>query len=260
MVTGLDIFTEHFKQYTNHYILIGGSACDWQLERKGIHFRTTKDLDIILVVEALSDEFIRHFWTFIKDGEYSIAEVDEKKSFYRFIKPNASAYPKMIELFARRPDLIKERPGMHLTDIPTGEDVSSLSAILLDDDYYKFTIANTVISDNLHLANEAALICLKVRAFLNNRSRKEAGQLVREDDIIKHKKDIIRLTVTLPATMEITVPDIVRKDLRSYIEVLKQENIDIKQLLKNQGIGNVTQEQIIDQLIQIFKLNDHRII
>ena len=107
MVVGLDVFQDHFKDYTDHYILIGGSACDWHLEQKGLAIWATKDLDIILIVEVLSDNFVQHFWDFIKDGEYAIAEVGDKKSFYRFIQPQTEGYPKMIELFSRKPDLIK---------------------------------------------------------------------------------------------------------------------------------------------------------
>lgn len=36
MVEGLDVFQDHFKDYTDHYILIGGSACDWHLEQRKI--------------------------------------------------------------------------------------------------------------------------------------------------------------------------------------------------------------------------------
>ncbi len=153
MVTGLDLFIEHFQPYTDHYILIGGGACDWQMQQKGLSFRATKDLDIILIIEALSDEFVNHFWQFIKDGEYVTAEVGEKKSFYRFIKPNVAGYPYVLELFSRKPDLIKEIPGMHLTNIPTGEEASSLSAILLDDEYYSFTLANTHLTDGLPITH-----------------------------------------------------------------------------------------------------------
>ena len=58
MVVGLDLFIQHFESYTDHYVLIGGSACDWHMEQKGLPFRTTKDIDIILIVDALSDELV----------------------------------------------------------------------------------------------------------------------------------------------------------------------------------------------------------
>lgn len=254
MVNGIDVFIQHFEKYSGHYVLIGGGACDIQMRQKGIDFRRTKDLDIILIVEALSDDFVNHFWKFIVDGEYTIAQVGNKKMFYRFIKPQTEGYPYMIELFSRRPDVIKEIEGMHLTDIPTGEEASSLSAILLDDEYYNFTISNSEIIEGLHLANDIALICLKARAFLNNLKRKADGDEIQEDDIIKHKKDVIRLTAALTPGNTIKIPDIIKSDLLGYIETLKSENPDIKQLLKNQGAGNVTLEQIIDLLESTFGL------
>lgn len=254
MVVGLDLFIQHFESYTDHYVLIGGSACDWQMEQKGLPFRATKDIDIILIVEALSDEFVNHFWQFIKDGEYAIAQVGEKKQFYRFIKPQAAGFPTMIELFSRRPDLIKEVEGMHLTDIPTGEEASSLSAILLDEEYYKFALSNTQLMDGLHLANDFALICLKARAFISNTKRKADGQEVRSDDISKHKNDVIRLTATLTPNVVIPIPDIVKQDLTEYINTIRTENPDIKQLLKEQGAANTTLEQIIEQLETTFAL------
>ena len=255
MVEGLDIFIEHFEAYTDHYILIGGSACDWQMEQKGLPFRATKDIDIILIVEALSNGFTNHFWKFIKDGEYSIAEAGEKKRFYRFIKPQANGFPKMIELFSRKPDLIKVIEGMHLTDIPTGEEASSLSAILLDDDYYNFALLNSQLIDGLHVANDFALICLKTRAFLNNRKRREEGQSIRDEEITKHRNDVIRLTVTLVPDTVVQIPNVAKDDLKNYIGILKEEKINIKDLLKSQGAANTSIEEIINQLIKTFVLN-----
>ena len=42
----------------------------------------------------------------------------------------------MIELFSRKPDAILLNEPAHLTPIPVEADLSSLSAILLSDDYY----------------------------------------------------------------------------------------------------------------------------
>ncbi|RZB30108.1 MAG: hypothetical protein SRB1_02388 [Desulfobacteraceae bacterium Eth-SRB1] len=46
MVRGLDLFRDYFKDYTDKYILIGGTACDLAMESMGLNFRATKDLDI----------------------------------------------------------------------------------------------------------------------------------------------------------------------------------------------------------------------
>lgn len=70
MSQDIQIFKEHFKGYDLNYRLIGGQACNILLDNLGIEFRTTKDFDIILLVdklnEKLNEEFIKVFWDFIK--------------------------------------------------------------------------------------------------------------------------------------------------------------------------------------------------
>lgn len=74
MVRGLNIFSEYFKDFIDNYIIIGGTACDIIIEGAGLTPRVTKDIDIILVVEALSAAFVKHFWNFIQDGNYERTE------------------------------------------------------------------------------------------------------------------------------------------------------------------------------------------
>ena len=134
MVRGLDIFKKYFQEYLDNYVIIGGTACDLIIEEAGFIPRATKDIDIILVVEALSSEFVKQFWQFVADGNYERKEKsEEERKYYRFIKPEDTKYPFQIELFSRNPDLLDLDEGAHLTPIPTDDDLSSLSAILLDD-------------------------------------------------------------------------------------------------------------------------------
>lgn len=72
-VKGLALFAEHFRDWRAHYVLIGGVASNISMEEAGLDFRTTKDLDIVLVVEVLSPEFVSHFWDFIKQGTMKFA-------------------------------------------------------------------------------------------------------------------------------------------------------------------------------------------
>ena len=85
MVVGLDVFKKYFEQFPDNYIIIGGTACDIIIDEAGFIPRATKDIDIILIVEALSPEFIQQFWQFIKDGDYGDKEksIDERE-YYRF--------------------------------------------------------------------------------------------------------------------------------------------------------------------------------
>ena len=70
MVKGLKIFQEHFKKHTHQFVLIGGTACDLAMEEAGLDFRGTKDLDIVLCLEALDKDFAAAFWEFIQAGKY----------------------------------------------------------------------------------------------------------------------------------------------------------------------------------------------
>ena len=67
MVKGIDVFRDYFNEYVDQYVLIGGAACDISFHENEMDFRATKDLDMVLVVEALTEEFALKFWTFIQD-------------------------------------------------------------------------------------------------------------------------------------------------------------------------------------------------
>ena len=72
MVRGLNIFRAWFADHADQYILIGGTAAALTMEEAGLEFRATKDLDIVLHVEALTPEFGQAFWSFIEAGAYAI--------------------------------------------------------------------------------------------------------------------------------------------------------------------------------------------
>ena len=59
---GIDKFRERFKGLEEEYVLIGGGACDLLFDEAGRQFRATKDLDLVLLVEALTARFGRVFW------------------------------------------------------------------------------------------------------------------------------------------------------------------------------------------------------
>jgi len=70
MVEGLRRFTKHFEGLEDAYVLIGGAACDLWLSERALPFRATKDLDVVIIVEAINDEFFTRFWKFIQAGQY----------------------------------------------------------------------------------------------------------------------------------------------------------------------------------------------
>ena len=85
MVRGLDIFTEWFKTFSDQYVLIGGTAAALTMQEFGVPFRGTKDLDVVLHIEALTPEFGKVFWKFIDVGGYEIKQHSNgRPRLYRF--------------------------------------------------------------------------------------------------------------------------------------------------------------------------------
>ncbi|HEX8014628.1 MAG TPA: hypothetical protein VF465_05295 [Flavobacterium sp.] len=254
MVRGLEIFRQHFNEFTNNYVIIGGTACDIIIDNIGLTPRATKDIDIILVIEALSPEFVTHFWEFIKKGNYEVKEKSEEdRKYYRFQKPQVEEFPFQIELFSRIPDLLDLDEGTHLTPIPVDTEISSLSAILMDDDYYNFTIQHSQLDNGIHLANTEALIGLKAKAFLDYKTRKENGEKVDEKQLRKHKMDIFRLLLLLTPEENFTIAESIKSDIANFVEVVKNDLPD-KQIFKEMGAGNVDVKELFGLLIGAFNL------
>jgi len=254
MVKGLQKFEEYFRDYNDNYILIGGAACDIHIEDAGLNFRATKDLDIVIIVEALSSEFVIKFWKFIKEGDYVNKQKSEgDRKYYRFTGPNKGDFPYQLELFSRNPDIELEG-DVHLTPIPINEDISSLSAILLDDDYYNFIINNSGIKDGIHLADITALICLKAKAFLDLNKLKEEGVSVNSDDLKKHRLDIIRLAAVLRDEEINDLPLSLSNDLSEVISEIRNDPPDGRIIGKVLGGGRIDIEDTMLQLEKTFHL------
>ena len=231
MIKGLEVFREAFRGYSDSYILIGGAACNINLERAAIPFRTTRDLDIVLCVESLTPEFGRMFWRFIRTGGYQIQQRSTgEKKFYRFRKPTDLDYPEMLELFSRQPDNFEMPQDSQLTPIPMEEEVSSLSAILLDGEYYQFILNNRIVVDDISLLSAEALIVLKAKAWLDLSARKEAGEHVDSKDIKKHKNDVFRLWASTSRETSVTVPAEIKEDMQRFLALLEDEEVDLNSL------------------------------
>ena len=91
---------------------------------------------MVLIVEALTPEFGEKFWMFIVDGRYrNKATKGDNHQFNKFDKPEDDKIQKMIEKFCRSDFELKNAEG--ITPVHIDDEVSSLSAILLNDDYYE---------------------------------------------------------------------------------------------------------------------------
>lgn len=55
----------YFAGLENQYVVVGGTACSVLFDDAGAEFRATKDIDMVLIVEALTKEFAEKFFQFV---------------------------------------------------------------------------------------------------------------------------------------------------------------------------------------------------
>jgi hypothetical protein len=211
MVKGLDLFRQHFADYADQYVLIGGTAATLAMEDAGLDFRATKDLDIVLHVEALNAAFGATFWTFVEQG---------RPVHFRFSKPEDHRFPAMLEWFSRTPDGIILPEGSRLTPIPLAEAVASLSAILLDGDYYEFIMSGRRESQGLSWVGEDRLIVLKASAWLDLTAQQARGEAVDTRDVRKHANDVMRLSQLLAPDLRVPLAAKIADDLNRFLDGL----------------------------------------
>ena len=217
MVKGLDIFEKYFAEYADQYVLIGGAACDIIFSKNDAQFRATRDLDMVLIIEALKPEFVEQFWRFVIDADYRhrVASTGDPQ-FYRFDKPGTEGFPKMIELFSRMQFELKELNG--------------LTPIHIDE-------------------RPEYLILFKAKACLDLKARKERGEQVDSSNMKKHKNDILRIAVEMVLERPNRLPNLIIKDIEQFLDFLSDDPFDAN-LLKGYGLKS---EEVINRIIEIYR-------
>lgn len=251
MVKGLQKFREHFEGYEEYYVLIGGTACVVQFEEAGLDFRVTKDLDIVLCVEVINQDFVKAFWEFIKAGEYEQRERSTgEKEFYRFLKPKAEDFPFQLELFSRELDTLKLADDVKLTPIPVEGETDSLSAILLNESYYQCIQDGTIIIDDIRVLKPEFLLVFKAKAFLDLNERKNNGENVNSKDVKKHRLDVFRLYQLLVPEQKVKLSDEIKTDLELFVEAMKDDLPEIASF----GIKEKTAEEVLHIISDIYEI------
>ena len=231
MILGLDRFKEWFQGFEDSYAIIGGTACDLLMNEEGLDFRGTKDIDLVLIVEAVTPAFGNRFWEFVRSAGYEHRNKSTGlPQFYRFSHPKQEGFPFMIELFSRKVDAITLPEDAVLTPLPMDDDLSSLSAILLDEDYYQLLRSGTASVEGVTVLDALYLIPFKAKAWLDLTDRKARGEAVDSKNIRKHKNDIFRLSALLIPGSQIAVSQAIWSDLQAFFEAMKTEVVDTKQL------------------------------
>lgn len=227
-------FFDFFEGYEDCYVIIGGNAVAIWLAQDHQAFRMTQDYDMVVIFENSQRDFSQRFSDFIAKYNYLCAEtgtdVSRKKVYYRFVLKRDSdvlGVPQQIELFSRI-------PMNYALNLPTAttplhfETGPSLSAIVLDDDYYHLLKQCQRKIDNISILSVPGLIYLKAKAHLDIQHRLANGiQLRHRANKNKHYKDVCRLCDLIVEGQDFdpnVVPRTCQNDLRSFIQLVAEES------------------------------------
>lgn len=79
--------------------------------------------------------------------------------------------------------------------------------------------------------------------------RKANGESVDSKNIRKHKNDVFRLTELIDPELQIQVPAGVYKDIQTFCDRMKDEDVNVKQL----GLVGKTKEEILEELEAMYR-------
>lgn len=220
-------FREYFKDYTDNYVLIGGTAATILAQEALLDFRATKDFDMVILMENLDEKFTNYFWDYIKKAGYSdIGKSNETHNFYRFRKPTSKDVPSEIELFSRRPIAYPVDDSVRTIPIHVSDNVTSLSAVVLDTVYYRLLKEGREVINGFSVLSTKYLVVFKAKAWLDLNDRQAKGQHVDSTDIKKHINDIFRLHEILEDSEPITLSIEVKDDMDKFINELIQSELN----------------------------------
>jgi len=163
-VRGTGTFGRYFSSFDECYCLIVRVALSFINEKQGIRSRSTKDLDVIVLLKGDMPDFVRKLIPFVQDGAYKKVNVNPNGCSYRFSEMDKK-FPEEIELFIKE-QTIGQSLKVTIQYLSLGAEVS-FSYIVLDPVYYDYFAANrkkcviTYITDY-------AIVPLKAKAYFEN--------------------------------------------------------------------------------------------
>jgi hypothetical protein len=242
---GLSHFQDYCKDLDDNYVVVGGFATIMHLDREFEgHGKATFDIDLVLLTNN-SVEMSQRIKQYINDGEYKIqiGEKDQYK-YYRFIEPQKQNFAKEIELFASNENDLELEDLQRIIPVDPEEGLYSLSAIMLDPEYFEMIKNNVDKTNRAPCTNTQATIMLKMSAFYDLRSRDDKKWK-------KHRRDIVKLALLLTGEEQIKLTGRMKQDFDSFIKHLNDE-VDQK-MIKSFGDGlPIDKEQIIEVMEQVF--------
>ncbi|MFA6145028.1 MAG: hypothetical protein WCW84_11955 [Sulfurimonas sp.] len=244
---GLSHFQQYCKDLEEMYVVVGGFATVMLLD-EGLgdgHGKATHDIDLVLLTTS-SIEMSQRIKQYVQEGKYEIQKGNKDQyHYYRFVKPEIEGFAKEIELFASNENDLKLDDSQRIIPIDPEEGLYSLSAIMLDPEYFEMIKNNVTMSVVAPCTNTQATIMLKMSAFFDLNARND-------NKWKKHRQDILKLSLLLTGEERLQMTGRMVEDFESFMTHLEKD-VDqkmIKTILN--GMVTVDKELTLETLKKVF--------
>lgn len=244
---GLSHFQQYCKDLEEMYVVVGGFATVMLLD-EGLgdgHGKATHDIDLVLLTTS-SIEMSQRIKQYVQEGKYEIQKGNKDQyHYYRFVKPEIEGFAKEIELFASNENDLKLDDSQRIIPIDPEEGLYSLSAIMLDPEYFEMIKNNVTMSVVAPCTNTQATIMLKMSAFFDLKARND-------NKWKKHRQDILKLSLLLTGDERLQMTGRMVEDFESFMTHLEKD-VDqkmIKTILN--GMVTVDKELTLETLKKVF--------
>ena len=250
-IPGIDVWSERFAEDGERYVVIGGAARELVYAERGVWEDTaTKDLDVVLVAEAIDAGFVSRFMAFVREGGYSHVTRTGDTQMYRFSQPVEASFPQQVELLCRRPGYLEGVEAI-VGKVPVDDAEYSLSAILLDDDYYGLLASGVAVTRRYGIPTLSweYLPVFKMRAFDDLSDRRARGEAVRSGEVGKHRRDVVRLMAIMPAGTRVELPDQVRSEVERFLRTVEEPS---RSYMRSLGLGGITFTDVMERIREVY--------
>ena len=247
-LAGLSHFEEHFRELKDQYVIVGGFATLMLLDRElPNHGKATYDIDLVLLTST-SVEMTDKIKTYVREGGYTIQKgQDSRYQYYRFVDPKIEGYAKEIELFAAEEYGIELDEEQHIIPIDPNEGLYSLSAIMLDHDYFNMIKNNIEEIDGIPYSNTLATMLLKMSAVYDLYHRGE-------DKWKKHRRDILKLTLLLTGEERLVLTGRMIEDVTFFKAEIEKLTPKVIRQIVGKSIA-VDKDAITHSIEQVFVID-----
>lgn len=229
MVRGLERLVDFFSGWKSSFAVIGGCACSQWCEDNAVRFRSTQDIDMVLLLEAKSSGFFARFWEYVRRGQYILERRpgDGSTVLFRFERPETGVnFPKKIELLTGVSNLAIPE-DIRIVHLKADGERYSLSAILLQNEYYNLVSSGCAETRNgMPTVRPDVLVLLKAKACLNLLGEKQAGRFVADYDLKKHRNDVFQLAYLFRGRYDGELAKLIKDDLAEFLQLYSESNAE----------------------------------